>query len=288
VISLTIGGKTFTDVPLAGGLVLESLGGWFDGPPVRGEDRDHPQAHGSFGLRAWRGSRLIDASVSVLVDSPGQAGQAQRWLASLLADGEFDDLVIRDPSGAELSARVRIGGQPLITWAPSSRAVRAALQFWAPDPLRYGQVSSVYTSFPRRAGGLRFPLYSNLAGGNVGALDYGPPSDTGRMVLANPGTAASWPQFNVDGPVSAAGFEIVTVGSGARLRFEGGVPAGSSLVLDAATGTAVIDGSADRGGLLTWRDWAPIPAAGSSEFAFIPLGASSAAVLTASVRPAFW
>src|SRR5690606_22086397 len=111
---------------------------------------------------------------------------------------------------------------------------------------------------------------------------------TGRVSLANDGTADTWPQFVIDGEVDASGFEIVLVGTGRRLRFTGSVPAGSQLVLDSATGAVVIDGTADRGGRLTWRDWAPIPAGGSSEYAFIALGTDLGATLTVSARPAFW
>lgn len=287
-ISLEVAGRTFTDAPTRSGHILESLGGWFDGPPVRGEDISRPAGHGSFGLSAYRGARLIDASVSVLTDDPASAGEAQRWLSGLLADGGFSDLTITDPSGMALTSRVRLGGQPLVSWAPQSSAIRASLQFWAPDPLRYGDPVGIPTPFPVRRGGLRFPLFSDGHGRNVGALDFGPPSLTGRIVLSNPGTADTWPQFQVEGPVSSAGFEIAVVGTDRRIRFSGPVAAGSVLLIDSASGTAVIDGDADRGGQLTYRDWFPIPAGGSVEIAFIPLGPTSEAVLTGVVRPGWW
>ncbi|MFB9956985.1 phage distal tail protein [Cellulomonas denverensis] len=106
--------------------------------------------------------------------------------------------------------------------------------------------------------------------------------------MANPGTADVWPQFQIDGPVASEGFEIALVGTDRRIRFSGPVAAGSVLVIDPATGTAVIDGSADRGGQLTYRDWFPVPAGGSIEVAFIPLGAATDAVLTGTVRPGWW
>jgi len=60
------------------------------------------------------------------------------------------------------------------------------------------------------------------------------------------------------------------------------------MVLGAATGLVVIDGYADRSGLLTIRDWSSVPPGGSAEFDFVPLGTFSAATLTATVSPGFW
>lgn len=287
-IAVTVGGRTFSDPPAGGTHVLEAIGGWFDGVSVRGSDTARPQGHGSFGERAWRGSRLVTLTVSLLTGSHAEAADAQRWCAAMLGDGGYGELAVTDPSGETTTAEVRLGGMPLVRWFPQSAAIRAQFQLLAPDPLRYGPWQTATTTFPARMGGLRFPLYSDGAGVNVGALDYGEPSTTGRVLLSNPGTADSWAQFNVAGPVPAEGFEIVVVGTGRRIRFEGAVPLHSDLVIDTATGTAVIDGSADRGGLLTYRDWPPIPAGGSVEFAFIPLGPTSSAVLTASFRPPFW
>lgn len=285
-IAVTLAGRTFS---AGGGAdVLEAIGGWFDGVSVRGSDTPRPQAHGSFGERAWRGSRLVTLTVSVLTSSAAAAADAQRWCASVLADGGFGELAVTDPSGETTTAEVRLGGMPLIQWTPQSAAIRAQFQLLAPDPLRYGSPVAVSTTFPTRTGGLRWPIYSNGAGVNVGAADWGPRSTTGRVNLTNPGTADTSPQFVIGGPVDEQGFEITRVGTGQRLVFEGAVPAGSELVLDAATGAVLLDGTADRANLLTYRDWWTVPAGGSVEFAFTPRGSSTTASIAATIRPAFW
>ena len=92
----------------------------------------------------------------------------------------------------------------------------------------------------------------------------------------------------VEGPVDVSGFEIAQVDSDRRLRFTGPVGATSTLVLDGGTGNVLIDGTSDRGGLLTYRDWPTIPPGASVEFAFIPLGVTSSARLTAVIRPGSW
>jgi hypothetical protein len=162
-----------------------------------------------------------------------------------------------------------------------------AAEWVCSDPIRYGAPVPVTTGFPVLAGGLEYDLYTDGAT-DTGFLEYGAVSATGRLVVTNPGDEDAWTQFEVAGPVPAQGLEVVRVGTGERLRFEGGVSVGSILLLDSATGLVMIDGYADRSGLLTIRDWSPVAPGGSAEFEFVPLGAFSAATLTASVTPGFW
>lgn len=267
---------------------LTGIDGWDNsGSGVRRQSLPRPQQHGAFGERGFRTGRAVGLSGAVDCPTRTAAAAVVQALSALLADGTDGELVVEDVDQVTMTATVGLGDEPVVDWSHPTM-VRFAFEFFAPDPLRYGDWYAATTTFPVRMGGLRFPLYSDGSGALVGALDYGEPSSTGRVEILNSGTADTWTQFNIAGPVAAEGFEIVTVGTNARIRFEGGVSTGSNLVIDSATGTAVIDGTADRGGLLTYRDWVPIPAGGSAEYAFIPLGSTSAAVLTASARPAFW
>jgi hypothetical protein len=144
------------------------------------------------------------------------------------------------------------------------------------------------TPFAAPAGGLRYPLYTDGDGVAHGHLDYGAASATGRLVLNNPGNAPTWPVFEVDGPVPSEGFQIVRTDTGDRIQFEAPVASGSTLRIDAAEGSALIDGHADRGGALTWRDWWPVDPRESPELAFVRLGAPSAAVLRVFAPPGWW
>lgn len=163
------------------------------------------------------------------------------------------------------------------------------IQLRAADPILYGpNPDELSTGFATPVGGLQYPLYTDGAGFNVGYLDYGAASVTGRLVVENIGDAPVWPVYEIDGPVPAEGFQIVRTDSGARVQFESAVPAGSTVRLDSGDGSAVIDGHADRGGALTWRDWWPIGPRESVELAFIRLGAPSAALLRVIAPPGWW
>lgn len=264
--------------------VLESLEGWDDGVDVVVDQTQRPTSHGEFAEAALRSGRLVIASGFVACPDRVAAVAVKRTLSALLADGGFADLGVVDDDGVSLSASVRIAAAPSVVLPGWSTTVRFQLSWRAPDPLRYGPLASVTTGFPDLVGGLRYPLYTDGAGTTLGWLDYGEPSTSGAVTLSNPGTATTHPQFEVTGP--AHGFEIIQVGTGRRLVYDGLVPPGSHLVIDTASGVAVMDGVSDR--TLTWRDPMAIPPGETVEFAFIPRGEWSPAALRASARPAYW
>jgi hypothetical protein len=260
--------------------------GWEDLPDPKHEETDRPQAHGRFDAPVFSDQRHVIVSGRCTTPAERDA-----MLIELQASFNFhapDELPLTiTHAGRTLTALAR-----LLRFKPVSPDWGAGFIGWAAewvcsDPLRYGVPVPVSTGFPQMVGGLEYDLYTDSAT-DTGFLEYGAVSATGRLLVTNAGDEDAWAQFEVAGPVPAEGLEVVRIGSGERLRFEGGVSTGSVLVLDSATGLVVIDGYADRSGLLTIRDWSPVTPGGSAEFEFIPLGAFSAATLTATVSPGFW
>lgn len=269
--------------------VLSSIGGWDNsGAGVRRTDLARQDGHGSFSIRGWRTGRSLAVSGAVLCPTRASAASVVQRLNSLLADGREQEMRVEDADLPSLSASVGLADMPVVDWStPGGTVVNYAFELWAPDPLRYGDPVSQSTGFPVLRGGLEYDLYTDGVV-DTGFLEYGEASATGRLVLSNVGTADVWPVFQVDGQVDSAGFEIAVVGTDQRIRFSGPVAPGSVLVIDSAAGSAVIDGDADRGGQLTFRDWFTVPAGGSVEIAFIPLGTDRGGQLTAVTRPGFW
>lgn len=288
VVTVELGGVTFANArrPGADGVayVFERLSPWYGGAGVRLARTERPTSHGEFAERGLRTGKALVLEGWAVCPSRAAAAAATERLAALLADGEQVEMTVVDPDVGSRMSVVQLAAEPVVEWSPRSREVFFHFPLLAADPLRYGDLVSVQTGFPELVGGLVYPLYEDEDGNDVGWLDYGPPSTSGVVALENPGTATSYPQFEVTGP--APGFEVVRVGTGERLVFDGAVPAGSVFVIDTASGVALMDGVSDR--TLTWQDPMGVGPGESAEFAFVPRGEVTAAVLRASLRPAYW
>lgn len=286
--SITVGGVTFnnTGAPDANGVAwtFSETKGWFDGAPAKGGVTDRDQNHGVFAERTWRGARLISVTGHVSAPTRRLASDAQHALASLLAEGTFGDFAVDDPDQGLLTSSVRGEGTPNIDW-DGRCDIDCMLSFLAPDPLRYGVVVSDSTQFAQDAGGLEFDLFTDGAGADVGFLDFGDiGSIDGLVTLENVGPLEAWPTFTVTGPTPDAGFTISS--DGRTVGFSRSVPDGLSLVIDTASGTAILDG-ADYSRYLSHREWWSVPPGGSATASFSPVGGATTATLTATLRPTF-
>lgn len=155
---------------------------------------------------------------------------------------------------------------------------KAALQFTAPDPLKYGATVTASTGLPVPGGGLTYPL--------VYPLDYGAGGVSGRVVVSNYGAAPGSPIFTVTGPIDSAGFQVTDVEDAVTVQFTGAVGAGDVFVIDTRTGAATLNGSTR---FVSYTALPVVPAGGARTFAFGVLGGtSSVASLTVSLTPGSW
>jgi len=291
--TITVDGKvTFnnTGAPDANGCVwtFSDLGGWFDGAPAKGGSTDRPGSHGSFAERTWKGARLPSITGHIWAPSRSLASDAQRTLAALLAEGTFGDFTVNDPDQGILTSSVRGEGTPQIDW-DGRQDIDCLLTFLAPDPLRYSSPVTVSTGFPVLTGGLEYDLYTDGTT-DTGFLEYGIAGATGRVTIVNSGNAAAWFTYTIAGPLPAEGFEVIAVGTGLVHRFQGAIPTGSTVLVDTARGaeSILMDGVSDRSGQMTRMDPIFVPAGGSIELAFVPLGTTSAATATFTITPGSW
>lgn len=272
-----------------GRLTFRTLAGW-EGFEGRTSMTDRELAHGAFDGPVLGNAKRV--TVTGRAGSPTERDAILALLGDTFVPGAVDS-VPRDLRITK-GGRTLTAGARLLRYAPVVSAWGAGWFEWAaewvcPDPIRYGDPVSVVTGFPEHNGGLHFPLFTNRQR-RVGVLSYGARSKSGRATLINPGSAYMPALFQVTGPVPAEGFDLIAAGTGRRLRFVDPVAAVSTLVIDAATGLATVDGEYDRSGRLTIRDWEAfhVPPRGSLDVAFVPLGPSSTATLTAVSRPGWW
>lgn len=272
---------------------MDELVGFDELPPIRSSDETRPAAHGDFSGTDFADGRSLEFSLEVAADAGVTFADAL---------GALDRVLVPNPGPETVPFWYQLPGKPARRSEVKVRRRRTHIdrsyeaglavvdvQLRAPDPLLYGDmVIAGPTGHPALAGGLEFDLFTDGSGAATGFLEFGDTATTGRLTLSNPGTAAAWPVFAIAGPVPDTGFELVCTTTGRRLRFLGAIAADSVLTIDTSTGSALLDLVADRGGRLTIREWFSVPAGGSCEVLFTPLGPTTAATLTATYSPTFW
>ncbi|WP_407316626.1 hypothetical protein UQW22_09860 [Isoptericola halotolerans] len=260
-------------------------------PPVRVQDEARPWAHGTWDAPDWADGRTFTLSWKVRATDSMSYGAALDALERVMVPGRVVTLWVRLPRQGLLRwhVKVRRFEIPVDAVFDVDLVTDAACQLYAADPVGYGPGQSASTGFGDSSGsGLQFDLFTDGEDMVTGFLEFGQPASSGRLSLSNPGTAETWPVYEVSGPTANEGFEIVDVPTGRRIRFEGYVPFGSTLTIDTGDGSVLLDDVADRSGLLTLREWSPIPAGGSTEVQFLTLGSPTPATLRAVYAPGWW
>lgn len=257
--------------------------GFIDLSGVRANFTPRARAHGGFTEPHFGGGAVLDLEMDISADTVPAFNAAVLALeANTFPQPATRPLWFQIPGHGLRVMQV----QCLRRSIPMERTIlqgyvnKAALQFYAPDPLKYGLPQTATTGLPTTSGGLIYPLAYPLA--------YGSPT-TGRVSASNAGSAPVSPVFTVLGPIDPAGFQITSVEDGITLQFNGPLGSGDSLLIDSRTGSVVLNGTADRRGLLSFSSWPTIPAASTRTFAFSTLGTyQAAASLSAAWSPAFW
>jgi hypothetical protein len=272
---LLMGEGTPYDVSLAGGFL--DLSG------VRANQTQRTRAHGGYTEPMFAGGAILDLEMDIMATASTTFAAA---VAALQA-GTYPQVGTRPiwwqvPGFGVLTMQVQCLHRviPLELSYAVGFVAKAALQFYAPDPLKYGPPLTGTTGLPVTSGGLVYPLAYPLAYGS---------STTGRISAVNVGSAPVSPVFTVAGPIDAAGFQITAVEDGITLQYNGPLGATDSVVVDTRTGSVVLNGTADRRGLLSFSSWPSIPAASTRTFAFTTLGSyQAAASMTVAFSPAYW
>ena len=268
---------------LMGRFTIAELAGWDDLPDSRQQWDPRPNQHGVFDAPVYASERHV--MVAGACFSGEQRDLLLRELKRAMTYGPHTEQLTITHAGLKLSVAARLVrfNPTYINWGAGAWGWQA--EWVAPDPFRYGQQRSAYTGLPVKRGGLRYDLYTDGEGNETGYLDYGESSDSGRVTLRNDGDADAWPTFQVRGP-APQGVTIANVETGRRIVSTAVIPAGSTLTIRTAKGTAYLDG-ADRSGQLTVREWTPVPPEGERTFQF-SAPTYTAAALVGSIRDTHW
>lgn len=117
------------------------LTGWFTGATMRRDETARPSAHGAFDAPGYLPARVPGIAGTVLASSEDVLERMILQLTGLLADGSTGRLTVQDDHGNATWADVRLASCE-VDRHPSGMEADYQIQFWAPDPIRYGEVRS--------------------------------------------------------------------------------------------------------------------------------------------------
>lgn len=267
---LTLGGD--------GPYVVQGVTGWDELPELASLDTPRTRGHGDHIGAQYARARIVTVEGKV-ADLERRDTLVRALQRATSVSSDVQDLTV-SMFGEQLTAGARIARRSVTSGLNYGVGeVPFALQWRCPDPLRYGPPVTVSTGLPTAGGGLTYPL--------AYPFDYGAAGNPGQLVLTNEGTADAPIVFDVTGWLPL-GFELSS--SVGRLTYPQAVPEGQTVTIDTATGSVVVEGTADRRSVLTNADWLQVPAGGSLTVQFTSLwaGDQPSAHAAATYREAHW
>ncbi|GAA4774674.1 hypothetical protein [Microbacterium gilvum] len=137
----TINGLSFDEWPrdLDTSFVITpgGLTGWFGGASMRREETARPYAHGAFDAPGFLPARVVGITGTALASSEDILERMLLHLSGLGADGSKKRLTVQDDRGDATWADVRLASCQ-IDRHPSGMEADFEVQFWAPNPRRFG------------------------------------------------------------------------------------------------------------------------------------------------------
>lgn len=234
----TPGQLQFGPMLLGGGTSAgwRTLTGWRDLPDAELGDSPRPQAHGNYPGSVFGGPIAVTFQF-LLRGTPAEKladlETLERW-TQLKPSGEELWLAVDDGDGVWMR-RARVIGRSIpqekhFTHAP----LECALQFLCADPRRYSlDETTGQAVLASGSGGLAYPL--------VYPLVYGTQS-AGALAVTNAGTADAPLTLTFLGPLT----NPRVVCDDWTLAFDITLAGGETLAVDTGTGTALLNGTADR------------------------------------------
>ena len=234
---------------------LYDMPGWSGPPDSTGSVSQRAASDGAWPSPVFTAARFFELRVQLIGRGYEAVSAAIDQISAAMPLRDLAPIVVVEGERSR-QAIVRQDGKVLIDRSEHPWRANLSIPLVAPDPLRYGLAQHTETTgLPSTSGGLTLPLTLPLS---IGAT-----VTSGRVAVTNEGNAGTPPLLILAGPVPA-GARLTLVSTGESLFVRDAVPAGRTLVLDAANQTAVLDGTASR---LVTGVWFRLPP-GEDEVAF--------------------
>ena len=253
---------------------MQSISGW--GAP-RGTltPIQKPRQAGAWAGDSFSAGRSIVIAGTVYAPTPALALDALDRLvvaASLAAT-----VLTVVESGRSRFMSVRRDGDVIETWL-NQQAFTYSVQFFAPDPRKFGTALTASTGEFSTTGGLTVPFTVPFTINST--------ISSGLITLTNPGNEVGPVVARVDGP--CRGLIITHTGSSGSQVFSMtglNLVAGEWLVIDMEKRTVLGNGTASRSGFITSRVWSGFDV-GVNTCAFSAVSFDAGALLTITATPA--
>lgn len=273
------GGIDFTQW---GPVYLTKVEGWDDPPNAKGSGDPVPGRHGARRGRLTRAERTVTLEGFCLgSDRDEQFNRMADLAAAGFGDGDESATLTGQVAGRTLTAEAQ-----LQRYAPKveqqkwgRRYFEWAIQFYCPDPMRYGPRSASATAIRVPTVGITFPVTGDwvFADDPVG----------GPVVVNNVGNALADATFTLQGPLSGPGVAILE--TGARVTFDFDIADGDVLTIDTAEGLCSLNGEyRSVSPLSSLLDEMRLPAGAVSTVQPLGTPTGGSPSLSVSYRPAYW
>lgn len=262
---------------------IASIDGLADLPAIRFVDTPRLQRDGLRPGNDYLGQRTVTLSIDIHATSDADLATKVEALQTAFRPGlnteeplVFQIPGLADGQKARVNCRVRKRSSQIgQNWL--YRYPRMVLQLSATDPRIYSNtLNTDITSLPTSAGGRTYPKTYPLV--------YGAVSTGGTISAVNSGSYSTPVQLRIDGPVTDP--KITNTTTGDYLSFKITVDSGDYLLVDTATRTVLLNGTASRYSSLDsssrWFDLEP----GTNQLDYSAITFSSS-TLTASWRSAW-
>lgn len=265
IITLTAGSTTvvITGDGVFSGCTYDKLEGWYGVDQVELGLVKRPGAAGAFApSQTFPDARVISIEGDYFGSSRADGIAMRETLAALYNDGKPVRMTVADD--LRTTYRDVLVAAVTFPWTIHPE-FEFAIDVTAADPRRYGAEVTVGTTLAAPGTGLSWPM--------VWPADWGVVGVNGRVVVANGGNTVTLSRFVVSGGGMPDGFVIVNVTTGQRLTYVGPLVVGTTVTLDTATRTALINDSGPGSRFLASPEWWAVPPRSSVEIQFLARGA---------------
>lgn len=249
----------------------DALDAWYALPTADPKASKRPNAHGTYdpGQIYTKEHRPVLPGQYFGTTAVDALAQRNR-LNAFFSDGNSITMRVTDELGATTREVWILEIDPRFRYDFSHFPFEVAM--FAPDPRRYGVVTSDSDGMPTSGSGLVW----NLGTAPSGLFwDWGTAGVAGQVEFTNTGVTTTYPMIEVGGAGAFdVGFRVTEIETGRELTLARATTTGEVVALNSRTERATIaQGDVTR--FLTSREWFEIPKGQTRRYQITPLGSTS-------------